>query len=367
MVTETFRREERAEESGATRAGRRMKKDSGSTARRTPTGVSGAGEAGAETDADAAAAAADAEPVRTAIAIPTSQGKEGESVPLSPLEFFTQHLDFFPDPKQIEVIQATSSRVLLNCTRQWGKSTLSAAVALHRAWFHPNSLIVIISPGARQSAELLRKVREFALRLLPARQLKRDPVNEVSLVLPNGSRIIGLPGASEGTIRGFSAVNLLLVDEAAQVADELYHAVRPMLVASRGDLWLMSTPFARRGFFYHEWTQGGPHWQRISVPATECPRFTPEILEEQRLSLGDHAFQREFLCQFGDDISTMFTDEVIQKAVTNRIKPLFDYPVLARLCNVEAQPHEPEPPPRPLPEIRISKTKPLDLKFLIPF
>jgi hypothetical protein len=31
----------------------------------------------------------------------------------------------------------------------------------------------------------------------------------------------------------------------------------------------------------------------------------------------------------------MFTDEVIQKAVTNRIKPLFDYPVLARLCNVE--------------------------------
>jgi hypothetical protein len=299
--------------------------------------------------------------------------------PLSPLNFFTQRLNFHPDPKQIEVIQATSSRVLLNCTRQWGKSTLSAAVALHRAWFHPNSLIVIISPGARQSAELLRKVRDFALRLLPAKQLKRDPVNDVSLVLPNNSRIIGLPGASEGTIRGFSAVNLLLVDEAAQVADELYHAVRPMLVASRGDLWLMSTPFARRGFFYHEWTQGGPHWQRISVPATECPRFTPELLEEQRLSLGDHAFQREFLCHFGDDISTMFTDEVIKKAVTNRIKPLFDYPVLARLCNVErdspslspsssssADPEPPPPEPPPL-HIRISKTKPLELKFLIPF
>jgi hypothetical protein len=105
------------------------------------------------------------------------------------------------------------------------------------------------------------------------------------------------PAPTEGTIRGFSAVNLLLVDEAAQVADELYHAVRPMLVASRGDLWLMSTRFARRGFFYHEWTEAGPHWQRISVPATKCPRLTPKILEELRLSLGDHASQREFLCQ----------------------------------------------------------------------
>jgi hypothetical protein len=74
----------------------------------------------------------------------------------------------------------------------------------------------------------------------------------------------------------------------------------------------------------------------------------------------------------------MFTDEVIQKAVTNRIKPLFDYPVLTGLCNVEREspslspsssssdpePPTPEPPP---PHIRISKTKPLELKFLIPF
>jgi hypothetical protein len=40
----------------------------------------------------------------------------------------------------------------------------------------------------------------------------------------------------------------------------------------RGDLWLMSTPNGKRGFFWDEWDHGGEEWERISVPATECPR-----------------------------------------------------------------------------------------------
>jgi hypothetical protein len=42
------------------------------------------------------------------------------------------------------------------------------------------------------------------------------------LELVNGSRIISLP-AQEETIRGYSGVNLLLIDEAARVSDALYH------------------------------------------------------------------------------------------------------------------------------------------------
>ena len=47
---------------------------------------------------------------------------------------------------------------------------------------------------------------------------------------------------AQGTIRGFSDVSLLLIDEAARVADEMYRAMRPTLVVHDGDLWLMSTP-----------------------------------------------------------------------------------------------------------------------------
>lgn len=58
----------------------------------------------------------------------------------------------------------------------------------------------------------------------------------------NGSRIVALPGKEE-TIRGFSGVALLIVDEAARVPDALYQAVRPMLAVSGGQIILLSTPF----------------------------------------------------------------------------------------------------------------------------
>jgi hypothetical protein len=62
---------------------------------------------------------------------------------------------------------------------------------------------------------------------------------------------VGLPG-TEATVRGCSAVSMMLIDEAAQVKDDLYDAVRPMLAVSDGDLWLMSAPRGRVGFFWRE-------------------------------------------------------------------------------------------------------------------
>ena len=82
------------------------------------------------------------------------------------------------------------------------------------------------------------------------------------------SRVVGLPG-NEATVRGFSAVSLLLIDEASRVPDELYHALRPMLAVSDGGLWLMRTPHGKAGFFYEEWERGGPGWERVR--ATGCP------------------------------------------------------------------------------------------------
>ena len=60
--------------------------------------------------------------------------------------------------------------------------------------------------------------------------------------------MVGLP-ANEATVRGFSAVSLMVVDEAARVPDDLYEAVKPMLATTDGALWLMSTPFGRRRIF----------------------------------------------------------------------------------------------------------------------
>ena len=83
---------------------------------------------------------------------------------------------------------------------------------------------------------------------------------------------------------------MLLVDEASRVPEDLYLAMRPVLAASDGDLWLVSTPFGRRGFFFESWTNGGPAWHRIQVPATECPRIRPDKLAADLQSMGTRPF-----------------------------------------------------------------------------
>jgi hypothetical protein len=164
-----------------------------------------------------------------------------------PVRWARDRFRFIADPKQSLVLQRGIRRGLLNCTRQWGKSTITALKAVHRACFAPAQLVLVVSPCERQSAEFIRKASTF-VRALGIRP-RGDGDNTVSLLLPNGSRLVGLPG-KEATVRGFSAVSLMLIDEAARVPDDMYKAVRPMLAVGSGDLWLMSTPNGKRGFFY---------------------------------------------------------------------------------------------------------------------
>ena len=82
-------------------------------------------------------------------------------------------------------------------------------------------------------------------------------------------------------VAGLLEASLLLVDEAARVADDVIMSLRPSWRCA-GELWLMSTPQGRKGFFYNAWEHGGSEWHRVSVPATECPRIKPSFLESQR-------------------------------------------------------------------------------------
>jgi hypothetical protein len=206
---------------------------------------------------------------------------------------------------------------MLNCTKQWGKSTIAAAKTVHEAWSKAGSLSLVVSPSARQSGEFVRKAAGFARRLGVER--KGDGDNEMSMVFPNGSRIVGLPG-SEATIRGFSAVTLLMVDEAARVSDELYKSIRPMLAVSEGALWLMSTPFGKRGFFWETWERGGAEWERVRVTAYECPRIGKAFLEEERRNLGERWFRQEYLCEFVDSVSGVFDRDLVGRAICAEIR-----------------------------------------------
>jgi hypothetical protein len=230
-----------------------------------------------------------------------------------------ERLGFTPDWRQMEVLRSEAKRGILNCTRQWGKSTTAAVKAVHRAYTRARSLVLVATPTERQSAEFVRKAAGFLMQLGIAP--RGDGDNAISLLMPNGSRIVGLPG-TEGTVRGFSAVSLLLIDEAARVEDAMYKALRPMLAVGKGDLWLMSTPYGRRGFFHDTWELGGPEWMRVSVPATECARIDAEFLEEERGAMGRLWFGQEYLCEFVDNGSAVFDRGPVDAAFDESVRAL---------------------------------------------
>jgi Terminase large subunit, T4likevirus-type, N-terminal len=224
-----------------------------------------------------------------------------------------------PDPWQAEVLRGDSGRILMNASRQSGKSTVSAVLGLYEALYRPPALVLLVSASLRQAQELGKKVFDGYRAL--GKPVSAEAENRLSLELANGSRIVCLP-ATESTIRGMSGARLIVLDEASRVPDPLYHAVRPMLAVSGGRLMAISTPWGKRGWWFEAW-EHGTEWHRVRVTAPECPRISAAFLEEERRSLPAWVFDQEYMCVFGETLESVFRHEDIEAMLSDNVVPLF--------------------------------------------
>jgi hypothetical protein len=225
-----------------------------------------------------------------------------------------------PDPWQLALLRSRSPQSLVLCSRQAGKSTAAAGLALWTALTVPDSLTLLLSPTLRQSGELFRdKVKRLYAAL--GRPLATVQESALTMQLANGSRVLSLPG-DEASTRGYSGAALVIVDEASRVPDALYYATRPMLAVSRGRLVCLTTPFGKRGWFHGEWTGPGP-WERVKVTADQCPRIGAAFLAEEERALGARWFRQEYECSFEDVIDAVFAHADIAAALATDAQPLF--------------------------------------------
>jgi hypothetical protein len=212
------------------------------------------------------------------------------------------------DPWQVRMIGAPgASRVIALTHRQAGKTTGAAVGVAHTmVWRRAGSTSLVLAPTLRQSSELIRNLRG---RLTGAgERLSVD--NTFSIELMNGSRALALPGADDASIRGLSIDGDLVVDEAARVSDTLYEAARPMIIrhAETARLILLSTAWARQGFFYRIWTEGDPQeWVKIEARVDECRHISKADLDRERRSMPPAVFAREYENAF-DSLEARFFD-----------------------------------------------------------
>jgi len=259
---------------------------------------------------------------------------------------YLQSLGFIPFDWQKKALEPGIKRLILNCCRQAGKSTVIAAKAIHKAKFWSNSLILLVSPSERQSKELMQKIDTFITQDTDI-ELMQDSKGEKTF--DNKSRICALPG-SEKTIRGYSNPDILIIDEASRVPDEVYMTIRPMMTGGTTELIIMSTPFGKSGFFYDTWTGGQEIWTKIEVQPVDIlpkllpmkyaeiqedqlidtrrkkgiqlffsPRHDQQFLKEEFFTMGEYWYQQEYGCEFLNPVHNVFDMDLVERALGHNL------------------------------------------------
>ena len=235
--------------------------------------------------------------------------------------FARERLGFEADPVQQRVLDSGIRRGILNCRRQWGKSTVTAIKAVHRAYFDPGCLVMAVSPSGRQSAEFVRKCAGLSAEA-------GDPAargTETTRFRWRCRTDRGWSGCRgrRGRRAGFTAPAMVIIDEASRVPDELYLAMRPMLVSGDGDLWLMSTPCGQArvllrgvGGRRSDVDAGGGAGDGGSADAAGGAGG-------RAAAMGDAWFRQEYLCEFVQADDAVFREEDVYACLRDDVPPLF--------------------------------------------
>jgi hypothetical protein len=217
-----------------------------------------------------------------------------------------------PDQWQVEVLKSDAKRILLNCGRQVGKSTVVSAIALHRAMFFEDTLVLAVAPSERQAKVTFAKIARFYA--AAGGSISATSARKLGIEFENGSQIEALPSNAD-TVRGFSP-DLIILDEAPYMENELYEALRPSLAATGGELIAVGTPNGRQGWFYDAWIEG--EWERYRIPSVDCPRISEEFLASERKALPEYKFRQEYECSFEETRDALISAEDIDRAYVGK-------------------------------------------------
>jgi hypothetical protein len=217
-----------------------------------------------------------------------------------------------PDPWQAELIACPERQIAALCTRRSGKTRTVAARITGQSLLRPWKTL-IFAPTEDQSKELLGYVREMNEALgCPVPLVSQT---ESRIRWANGSEVRAKADVAKSS-RGFTP-NAVVIDEAAQVSDELYLSVLPMLVLGRCEILALTTPYGKQGWFFDAWEtpEKRAGWKTFTVTAYQCPRVNREVLEEHKATMPPRWFAQEYLCEFNDAIDAVFGKQVIESAV----------------------------------------------------
>ena len=202
-------------------------------------------------------------------------------------------------PDQWKIASHPATIKVLAMGRRYGKTTMAGAVAIATA--NAGGMVAWVVPTYKNA----RAPWRFAKRAVSqvrrqVRVLEGDRIIE----FPSGGLLMVYSADNEGGALG-EAFDLVIIDEAARVKEEVYtETLLPTIADRDGRMMLISTPKGRN-WFWREWQAGrldGTYAASWTAPSSANPM--PSIkraadMARQRIS--ERSFRQEWLAEFIED------------------------------------------------------------------
>ena len=214
----------------------------------------------------------------------------------------------------------TEGNICLRSGRQVGKSTIIGIKAAKYSLENRNKLIMIISKTEKQAQLLFAKIL-FNLSQINRKEIMKgkDRPTKTRIKLHNGSVIYCLCAGDTGYgIMGYT-IDLLIADEAAFIPEEVWNSVVPALAITRGNIWLLSTPFVKKGYYYDCFHDAS--FTSFHQSSEDCPRKDEVFLAHKKATLTKAQYAQMYLGLFVDELRQFFPDKLISNTCIGKRKP----------------------------------------------
>jgi hypothetical protein len=236
------------------------------------------------------------------------------------------------DDWQKQVLE-TEGDILVNTGRQVGKTmTISHKIA-NFMLNNPKSRVIVVSLTEDQAQLIIIMVLDFLEKhnkKLISRGKNKPTKGRVYLT--NGANVISRPVGNTGdAVRGFTG-DVLYIDEASGMPEQMWKAAMPTLMTTGGQIWMTSTPRGKftgtgteKNFFFKCWENLDNRWKVFNITSEEVINkrkinedWTQEqrdkaikFLENQKALLTQMEYYQEYMAEFLDDNRQWFEDELI--------------------------------------------------------
>lgn len=200
---------------------------------------------------------------------------------------------------------------VIKAKRQVGKSICMEGLLIAASLKQDYSFSLFVSPVIQQARKVYQDVCRIGHEII-----KNANGSLLEIEFVNGSVIKFGSAQQADSLRGFTIKNsgVLIVDEAAFCSDDVFYQILvPTTNVYNSDIFIVSTPKFKRGFFYTLYLKGLDNTQE-KVLSIDWNRFdtskylSNDTLELYRQSMPRLAFRCEFLAEFIDGEGTVFSN-----------------------------------------------------------